>query len=249
MTYLTFHFIFTIPLFLFIAFLNVRSQSFQERKKWFGCALLCLLAFVYTTPWDSYLIRENIWNYSPGQVLGTIFYIPFEEYFFFFIQSVIGCLMTAFLMNKLKANTKHELPVTSFQLVLIFSLFITSALLFFQFIPENNLRYLFLILFWALPVVGLQWILGLHILLKEKKVFFTSMILLTLYFWVADSVAISYKIWTFPEQTLTGWTFMFGLPVEEALFFFLTNLMVVQGFILFTQVSRIPFLNKYEWSF
>ena len=54
----------------------------------------------------------------------------------------------------------------------------------------------------------------------------------------ADSVAISNGIWFFPEGQSTGWKLYSILPVEEALFFLMTNLMVVQGYILFTQFSK-----------
>ncbi len=250
MTYLDFHFAFTIPLFFLMSLVSYKAHSFQDKKKWFGCALLCVLAFVYTTPWDSYLIRENIWNYSPGQVVGTLFYIPFEEYFFFFIQSIIGCLFTAFLLKRFKKNkSDYDLPIKVSQLFLIATLFTICAFGFFFLTPNNQWRYLWLIIYWGVPIVGLQWILGAHVLFAERRIFLTAVIVLTSYFWFADSVAIKKEIWTFPEETLSGLKLFNVLPIEEALFFLLTNLMVVQGFLLFTQVTRVPVLKKYEWRF
>ena len=41
-----------------------------------------------TTPWDSNLILTGIWGYPDDAVLGyTIFKIPVEEVFFFFVQT------------------------------------------------------------------------------------------------------------------------------------------------------------------
>ena len=52
--------------------------------------------------------------------------------------------------------------------------------------------------------------------------------LLTLYLCLADSYAISEGIWTLEPATRTGWE-LGNLPIEEALFFALTNLFVFQG--------------------
>lgn len=52
--------------------------------------LQCLkqIAVVSTIPWDSYLIRTNVWSYPPNVVTGPkLFDIPLEEVFFFVIQT------------------------------------------------------------------------------------------------------------------------------------------------------------------
>jgi lycopene beta-cyclase len=51
-------------------------------------ALHAVIAFVYTTPWDNYLVYREVWGYPPGRVLGTIGYVPVEEYAFFVIQTL-----------------------------------------------------------------------------------------------------------------------------------------------------------------
>lgn len=49
---------------------------------------LITVAVVSTTPWDSYLIRTRIWTYPPNAIIGpTLFRIPYEEVFFFVIQT------------------------------------------------------------------------------------------------------------------------------------------------------------------
>jgi 15-cis-phytoene synthase/lycopene beta-cyclase len=43
---------------------------------------------VATIPWDSYLIRTNIWSYPSHVIVGPkLFDIPYEEVFFFVIQT------------------------------------------------------------------------------------------------------------------------------------------------------------------
>lgn len=51
-----------------------------------------------TIPWDSYLIRNKIWSYPQSSVIGpTLFQIPYEEVFFFFIQTYITASLYALL--------------------------------------------------------------------------------------------------------------------------------------------------------
>lgn len=58
------------------------------------------VAVAATIPWDSYLIRNNVWGYPPDAVLGwTLFEIPVEEVFFFVIQTY-NTSMLYFLLSK-----------------------------------------------------------------------------------------------------------------------------------------------------
>ena len=61
----------------------------------------------------------------------------------------------------------------------------------------------------------------------------------TLYLWFADAVAIHLGIWRISETQTLG--IEFGpLPLEEATFFLATNLLVVQGLMLFLYPLRKP---------
>ena len=51
---------------------------------------------------------------------------------------------------------------------------------------------------------------------------------------LADRVAIGQGIWDITDATRTG-VDLFGLPVEEAVFFLLTNLLVAKGLVLFLE--------------
>jgi lycopene cyclase domain-containing protein len=56
----------------------------------------------------------------------------------------------------------------------------------------------------------------------------------TLYLWIVDRVAIGLGVWTLSDRHTTGLAVpLLGLPVEEALCFFLTSLFVVQGLVLY----------------
>lgn len=92
--------------------------------------------------------------------------------------------------------------------------------------------YLCLIASWALPVVAAQWVLGGHFFLRYRRMIGLTVLPLSLYLWAADTWAIRAGIWHITEATSLGWHLPGGLPVEEALFFSLTSLMVVQGALL-----------------
>lgn len=237
MSYLQFHLVFTLPLLLFVLLINRKNPLSFSKRSFSAIGLLCFLALTYTTPWDSYLIQQNIWTYEPGRVLGTIYYIPFEEYFFFFIQTIIGCLFTSFLFFRLSKKRSNFLEVKPLQWLFAATLFPIGLLLFATVEPSAEWVYLWLIAIWSLPVLCLQWIVGLRVLLIEKKTWCLSVFALCAYFWLADSYAIHKEIWTFPEGTISGLSLFGRLPIEEALFFVVTNLMVVQGYILFTSVD------------
>jgi lycopene cyclase domain-containing protein len=95
----------------------------------------------------------------------------------------------------------------------------------------GHFTYLVMELVWALPVIALQWALGHRVLRARFRVLALGVLIPTLYLSTADALAIRVGIWTLnPERTLGIW--IGGLPIEEAVFFFLTNTMVVQGLIL-----------------
>ena len=234
MSYFQFHCVFTIPLLLGLLFYLRKNPSIFSHRGLQATGLLVFLALSYTTPWDSYLIRENIWTYEAGRVLGTLFHIPFEEYFFFVIQTIIACLWTSVLYNRLSPKTRYRLDLNKMALAVGLTLFPVALWAFLQ-IPElSPWRYLALIVVWAVPVLMLQWLLGIGTLLKEWKTWVGAVVSLTLYFWAADTFAIWQEIWLFPEGTISDLHLFSILPIEEALFFLVTNLMVVQGYILFT---------------
>jgi putative membrane protein len=92
--------------------------------------------------------------------------------------------------------------------------------------------YLSLELFWALPPIGLQLAFGADILWRNRRLVFLAIVPPTLFLSAADALAINTGVWTInPEQSLN--IFIGGiLPVEEMLFFLLTNTLVVFGMVL-----------------
>ena len=83
-----------------------------------------------------------------------------------------------------------------------------------------------------LPVVAIQWVLGPDLLAPRLPLIGLVTGLVGGYLTCADLLAVRWGLWHFDERQITGWKLGGILPWEEAVFFFLTSLLVAQSFIL-----------------
>lgn len=160
-----------------------------------------------TTPWDSYLIRRGVWSYPDSAVIGpTLFSIPAEEYFFFFIQTYITSCLYALLSRPVvhsvylqrKARRKVQIGVG----LAIVSLFLLSNQWF-----NNNGKatYISLILLWCLPFLLLLWSLAYtHIVALPWTATILPVMLPTLYLWLVDTFALRRGTWVIEKGTKLG---------------------------------------------
>lgn len=195
---------------------------------------LIIVAVIYTTPWDNYLVATNVWWYDPNLVTGVVLgWVPLEEYTFFVVQTLFTGLWVLFLARRLPApdrpfskNNKARWTTTLITgLVWIASVGILA-------IGWQPGIYLGLELVWALPPIMFQLAFGADILWRYRRLVIISISSTTLYLSIADALAISSGTWTIdPAQSLN--IFLGGhLPVEEFIFFLLTNTLVVFGLVL-----------------
>lgn len=202
--------------------------------KAYSFLLLAAVALLYTTPWDNYLVATGVWWYDPSLVLGiTIGWVPLEEYLFFILQPVLGGLIMLFLLNLRLINAGNEqleTGVRKWSLPIVVLLWIIS--LGWLFYGKPALTYLSLELVWALPVIILQLSYGADILWKYKRLILVAILTPTLFLSLADSIAIGSGVWTIDPQQSSGLLLGGVLPIEEFVFFLLTNIMVVFGFLL-----------------
>lgn len=197
---------------------------------WAGVGINVLLALAYTTLWDNYLVATGVWSYDPALVTGfTIGWVPIEEYTFFVLQPILAGLWLAFLLRRwqfsdvVRLNSRYR----TVPLVVLGFLWLSSmVLLAMSWAPGV---YLGLILVWSLPPIMLQVAFGGDILARHGRFVATAIVSLTLYLGVADFLAIGSGTWTInPAQSLP-WLIGGVLPPEEALFFLVTNTLVVFG--------------------
>jgi lycopene cyclase domain-containing protein len=220
MSYLAFHLIFIIPL---LVFLLIKLKP--KKLEILGLLSLSVIALVYTTPWDNYLVEHKVWTYSPNAVLGTLGFVPYEEYLFMFLQPIISGATFLLLKQKYPVQTSSKDWWTNiFGATFLFAFAWIGYLL----MQQEKTLYLGILTAWVLPPLALQWGWGLSEIIKAAKPAIISLVGCTLYLCIADRIAIHFKVWEISPQFSTGF-FILGLPVEEIFFFALTNMAVIQG--------------------
>lgn len=275
MTYLAFHLVFILPPILLLAVPVRRGPALGPRARWSLPAMMAI-ALVYTTPWDNYLVWRGVWGYAPGRVLGTIGYVPVEEYLFFLLQPLLSGLWVYLLLGRAAGAGRAgspggigELPgpppaspgagtartprpaaadpaasaaaapagagssgaaTVRWAGALAYALATAAGALLLR---REEGTYLGLILVWAAPVLALQWAYAGGEIWPRRRTLALGVAAPTLYLWVADAAAIRLGIWTISERHTLGPELAGVLPLEEAVFFLVTNLLVVQGLLLF----------------
>jgi lycopene cyclase domain-containing protein len=91
--------------------------------------------------------------------------------------------------------------------------------------------YLAFELVWAAPVLAIQWLAGPRSLWASRRLLLPAIGAATLYLSLADAFAIANGIWSLSPQRTVG-VAVGPLPLEEVLFFLLTNAMVIQSMVL-----------------
>jgi lycopene cyclase domain-containing protein len=94
-----------------IAVLGLALWRQVSRRLALSCGLVCLLAYLYTSPWDNYAAKVGLWSYDPHFAPASHFlgYLPWEEYAFYGLQGVLACLLTVGLARVLKPAGGGEL--------------------------------------------------------------------------------------------------------------------------------------------
>lgn len=241
MTYLQFHLVFILPL-LAGAALWARSELRNPLARW-GLAGLCLLAFTYATPWDNYLVYKQVWMYGPERVIGTLGYVPLEEYAFFILQTLLmGCIFLAATRPSRWSQTSSQARTEPLWSGAAWAGVLTgaSALL----LGYERSFYLGLILVWAFPVLGLQWLAGGDLLLRRWRQVYLPAAAVTAYLWACDAYALSAQIWLINPRYTLNWQWGV-LPIEEMTFFLVTNLMVCQGLALCLEPAMLSRLQAW----
>lgn len=233
MTYLAFHAVFIIPVILVLAFATWLRPSLGPRARW-SLPVLAVLAFAWTTPWDNYLVARGVWQYGEDRVLGTLGWVPYEEYAFFLLQPFLTGFWFYLVLGWLRPDPTPD-PRGAGRLPVVFwiGVAIAGALL----LRVDATTYLGLILAWAAPVIAAQWAFAGSVIRRLMPAVLAGVAVPTLYLWIVDRIAIRRGIWHIAERYSTGIA-PFGLPVEEAVFFLVTNLLVVYGLVLFLYPPR-----------
>lgn len=195
-------------------------------------ASLIVIAVIYTTPWDNYLVATSVWWYDPDLVTGIIIgWVPIEEYTFFVLQTVMSGLWLLLLMRYIKTDQPFvpNVSIRKGATLFVGVIWLISVIILAVGWKAGN--YLGLELVWALPPIALQLAVGADILWHYRYWVTGAVISATVYLCVVDKLAIASGTWTINPELTTG-LFIGGLPFEEALFFLLTNILLIFGLTL-----------------
>jgi len=212
-----------------------KIKGFQNGKAvWTAIGVHVLLAVVYTTPWDNYLVATKVWYYNPDLVTGIVLgYVPIEEYTFFVVETVLAGLWWWFLARRLSPPDKTFKPGKKLNQIaggMHVIVWVISAYLFFS--GAEKWTYLSIILFWALPAMFPQLLFGADILWHYRKLVFWAIVLPGAYLSLMDIIALSDTTWSISKSQTTGVLFFGILPLEEVVFFFITNILITFGMTL-----------------
>src|SRR3569833_962981 len=230
------HLKFTIPAAVVLTGL---AYPLLSRVHVYQITSLVLLAFFTTLPWDSYLIRHNVWTY-PGEALvgPRLLGVPIEELFLVTIQTYITSLLYI-LANKplLHAQNlcRRSPGLLRWAHALVEILFaagtVAGACLTWS---VGRGTYLGVILVWACPCAGLAWSLGGRFMLSLPLTSTLVPILTpTFFLWAVDEAALGRGAWSITPGTKLGVCLRGELEIEEAVYFLLTNILLVFGLSVF----------------
>ncbi|UZJ55327.1 hypothetical protein CBS101457_004647 [Exobasidium rhododendri] len=237
--YSHFHLLFTIPPLAVLYFL---ATPFLTVLDWHKLYLLPVIAFVWTTPWDNELVRQEAWWYPTSCVLARVGYVPVEEYAFFILQSLMTTLLTILLTRWNIPRTSSNHALARFLPLLPASAIAAGLYTLFKHEEGHVSRYyLSMIAWWAsMPLMLLWWgtsqswaslIRG-----GQFKVWALSVVLPTLYLCSADVYALRRGTWHISERRSLQIFLAPDLPIEEAFFFLMTNLILVSACFAFDRV-------------
>ncbi|KAJ3092810.1 hypothetical protein HK102_002377 [Quaeritorhiza haematococci] len=245
-TYAEVHLYYTLPV---VGVLLLLARPFLTHTQISKITLLVTLALVYTTPWDNALVAYGGWTFEPDRILATVGFIPVEEYAFFVIQTVMtglfSVLMTQWNIHILCLKTTPTWVRTG-PVCFFAATFLTGL---YMLVPGSRTFYLGAILSWVSPVLALQWSIAGPYIWNQFGRFVFTVAVPTLCLWWLDHHAIKARVWIISKETSIGWFVTPHLPLEEALFFLVSNCMVVAGMMAVDRTLAIKRLMAVKTGF
>jgi len=160
------------------------------------------------------------------------------------VETILSGLWWWFLARRLSPPATEFKPnkklvaISSVVLVLIWIIF---TYLFFS--DNEPITYLSITLFWALPAILPQLLFGADILWHYRKLVILGILIPGTYLSLMDIVALKDTTWSISPTQTTGILFFGILPLEEVVFFFITNVLITFGMtLLLANVS----MERYE---
>jgi len=214
-----------------------RLRHINLRRHFLGIAILAIIAFLWTTPWDNFLIAIGVWDSPPDRIIARIGYVPIEEYAFFVLMPIFnGCVMIFLIHAPLAkaSSSRSQQRAARIAFTILSGLFMIAG---FLAITSKPGTYLGLIILWFTPPLLTQWTYDPATLWQQKWIIILSTAIPTIYFGLADQFAISNAIWEISSELTTGIK-VAQVPIEELIFFATTSLLLAQGLVLWHSLER-----------
>ena len=230
LTYLEFLALFVlVPIAALLAATVVRERAWLDRRAVGGIAIMITLAVVYTTPWDNLLIDRGVWWYGEGVVAVRLWHAPLGEYLFFVLQPILTALWLYQFVGVENESLAYSLGTRFVGAVAGLAVSVVGVWLL---VASSSALYLGATLLWAGPILAIQWAFGWPYLWRTRRTVALGVLVPTVYLWIVDRFAIDQGLWIISSEYTIGVSIA-GLPLEEAVFFLLTNVFVVQGLVLY----------------
>ncbi len=201
--------------------------------------LLTAVALVWTGPWDEHLVRSGVWSYPGDRVLGRLGSVPVEEYVLVALEVLLvgawGLRCRA--LRPAARDRTHGDPARCHGSgrgrlgPVLFGPVLSCLAGLVLVLAGGHLRYLGLVLVWAGPPLLLQRVVAGDLLRELGAARLRMAVPPFLWLCVADRLALADGIWSIAPGSSTGLELL-GLPVEEAVFFAVTCLLVTDGLLL-----------------
>ena len=194
-------------------------------------AVLAPVALLWTAPWDEHLVRTGVWTYAPDAVVARIGSVPAEEYGFVVLEVVLvaawalrtGALPPAPVPPGLLLPGARSRGALAWLAVTAVGVALALA--------GGHLRYLGLLLLWVGPPMAVQRAVAGDLLQARRRTRAAVALPVAAWLCTADRLALADGIWAITPASSTG-VLLLGLPLEEALFFLLTCVLVTDGLLL-----------------
>ena len=194
-------------------------------------AVLAPVALLWTAPWDEHLVRTGVWTYAPDAVVARIGSVPAEEYGFVVLEVL---LVAAWAV---RTGALPPVPVRPDRLLpgarsrgAVGWLAVTAVGVWLA-LAGGHLRYLGLLLLWVGPPMALQRAVAGDLLQARRRTRAAVALPVAAWLCAADRLALADGIWAITPASSTG-VLLLGLPLEEAMFFVLTCVLVTDGLLL-----------------
>ena len=206
-------------------------------------ALLCVVAVVFSVlTWDRELWKKGavfLGDISTMESFGSILKVPYEEALWCADHTIF---VGFWIMGIWRAD--RPVPKTRGSSLLGFRCAAAVAFLaigYYGYVllgEEPRYFYLAVQLMWIFPVLGIQYILGGHLLVPYAREYVLGIVVPSVYIIGIDKWAIYRDVWGVSEEHIVG-AAVSGLVFEQELVYVLTTTLVTHGVIAALRLAEI----------